>query len=69
MVFDNCDDTATFSKVEQFIPQGNVFHLELERVVTFLVGRGNILFTSRHRDLEELGDIIEVPPMPLKAGV
>ncbi|KAK5936528.1 hypothetical protein PMZ80_011238 [Knufia obscura] len=54
MVFDNCDDAATFSEVERFMPQ---------------VGRGNILFTSWHRDLEELGDIIEVPPMPPKPGV
>ncbi|KAK5463787.1 hypothetical protein LTR55_011818 [Exophiala xenobiotica] len=54
MVFDNCDDPATFSDVEQFVPQG---------------GKGDILFTSRHRGLGELGTIIDIPPMPDKAGV
>ncbi|KAK5357506.1 hypothetical protein LTS13_011165, partial [Exophiala xenobiotica] len=54
MVFDKCDDPATFSNVEQFVPQG---------------GKGDILFTSRHRGLGELGTIIDIPPMPDKAGV
>lgn len=30
VVFDNCDDAATFSEVQQFIPQGNVFHSEIK---------------------------------------
>ncbi|OAP56890.1 hypothetical protein AYL99_09002 [Fonsecaea erecta] len=54
MVFDNCDDPATFSDIEQFIPQG---------------GRGDVLFTSRHGGLRELGRIIDIPPLPDKAGV
>ena len=35
----------------------------------FVGGKGDILFTSRHRGLGELGPIIDVPPMPDKAGV
>jgi hypothetical protein len=31
--------------------------------------KGDILFTSRHRGLGELGTIIDVPPMSEKAGV
>ena len=38
-------------------------------MLTSLGGKGDNLFTSRHRGLEELGRIIDVPPMPDKAGV
>lgn len=30
MVFDNCDDAATFSEVERFIPQGDNFRATVE---------------------------------------
>ena len=38
-------------------------------MLTSLGGKGDILITSRHRGLEELGTIIDIPPMPDQAGV
>ncbi|KIX10462.1 uncharacterized protein Z518_01545 [Rhinocladiella mackenziei CBS 650.93] len=60
VVFDNYDDPASFSDVEQFIPQ---------EALTFQGRKGDILFTSRHRGLEELGTILDIPPMQEDAGV
>ncbi|KAK5056742.1 hypothetical protein LTR84_012274 [Exophiala bonariae] len=54
MVLDNCDNPTYFEDVEHFIPQG---------------GKGNVLFTSRHQGLRELGHLIEIPPMPNDPGV
>jgi hypothetical protein len=54
MVFDNYDDPTTFSTLEQYIPRR---------------GKGDILITSRHRGLGELGTILDIHPMPDKAGV
>ena len=38
-------------------------------MLTSVGGKGDILITSRHRGLEELGTIMDVPPMPENVGV
>jgi hypothetical protein len=38
-------------------------------ILTSIGGKGDILFTSRYRGLGELGYIIDILPMPDKAGV
>ncbi|KIX10312.1 uncharacterized protein Z518_01394 [Rhinocladiella mackenziei CBS 650.93] len=56
VVFDNYDDPTVFPfpQILTFLPTG---------------GQGDILFTSRHRGLERLGKVLDVPPLPSKDGV
>lgn len=69
MVFDNCDDASTFPELrDKFLPSGKPF-LSVGNLLTPLVGSGSILFTSRHKGLGELGEMIKIVPMPHRAGI
>jgi tetratricopeptide (TPR) repeat protein len=71
LVLDNFDQPEIFNSVQQFIPMGKYrFRLFTATSLTCrLGGRGDILFTSRHRGLDRLGKIYEIPPMSSKEGV
>ena len=55
IVFDNFDSPTEFDNVAEYMPSS--------------ASQGNVLFTSRHRDTRDLGQIIKVPPMTSEEGI
>lgn len=58
-----------FPRLSNLFPKVQCISLRDRSILTISVGNGNLLFTSRHRDLEELGDVIDILPMPQNIGV
>ncbi|KAL8769021.1 MAG: hypothetical protein Q9209_004938 [Squamulea sp. 1 TL-2023] len=54
LIFDNYDRPDEFTRVRRFLPQSD---------------QGHVIFTSRHRDLDRLGTLIELPGLGLDEGV
>ena len=73
LVFDNYDDPVGFHNVERFFPSSELSTCRgLDRcspLILLIEGHGDMLFTSRHKGLDRLGTVLEVPPMPTPDGV
>ncbi|KAL9616318.1 MAG: hypothetical protein Q9160_008797 [Pyrenula sp. 1 TL-2023] len=69
MVFDNCDDPMVFPRIQGLIPARKYPLGRLTLLKDALGGGENILFTSWHRGLERLGDVLEIPLLPTTVGV
>jgi hypothetical protein len=71
LVFDNYDQPENFHSIRRFIPTGRrLFAFILETQLTRRRGgRGDVLFSTRHRSLARLAMLLEIPPMPTKEGV
>jgi hypothetical protein len=69
LVFDNYDDPESFPDILRFIPSGICSQNPSQSSTNSPVGHGDVLITTRHQSLEQLGTVIEVPPMPTDEAV
>jgi tetratricopeptide (TPR) repeat protein len=69
LVLDNYDDPESFPDILRFIPSGICSQNLSQSSANSPVGHGDVLITTRHQSLEQLGTVIEVPPMPTDEAV